>query len=121
MSARGRTVDITDAIIADQFRWYDPDRIILFGSHARGEPAADIDVVLIKDTADRFLDRLEVVYERWKLPVAVDILVYTPAEWARMIAEERGFILRILREGREIYAVSQRPSGRESVPELLRQ
>jgi predicted nucleotidyltransferase len=91
-------------MIADQFRWYDPERVVLFGSHARGEPAADIDVVVIKETSDRFLDRLKVLYERWQLPVAVDILAYTPAEWARMVAEERGFILRILREGRVIYA-----------------
>ncbi len=103
-----KTVGITDEMIADQFRWYDPDRIILFGSHARGEPAADIDVVIIKDTADRFLDRLRDVYGRWTIPVAVDILVYTPSEWARMIDEERGFILRVLREGREIYV---RPRG----------
>jgi predicted nucleotidyltransferase len=105
---KSKTVGITDEMIADQFRWYGPDRIILFGSHARGEPAADIDVVIIKDTTDRFLDRLRDVYERWTIPVAVDILVYTPSEWARMIDEERGFILRVLREGREIYV---RPRG----------
>ncbi len=102
-----KTVGITDEMIAAQFRWYDPDRIILFGSHARKEPAADIDVVIIKDTTDRFLDRLRDVYGHWTIPVAVDILVYTPSEWARMIDEERGFILRVLREGREIYARSR--------------
>jgi len=108
MTTLGRTTGITDVMIAEQFRWYDPDRVIVFGSHARGEPAADIDVVVIKETSERFLDRLKVLYERWELPVAVDILAYTPAEWDRMIAEERGFILRILREGREIYAQPSR-------------
>ncbi len=103
-----RTAHITDEMIVEQFRWYQPARIILFGSHARGQPAADIDVLLIKDTDDRFLERLRKVYERWTLPVAVDILVYTPSEWETLIHEERGFILRIQREGREIYA---RPAG----------
>jgi len=107
MTIAGKTAGITDGMIADQFRWYDPERIILFGSHARGEPAADIDVVIIQVTAERFLDRLKHVYERWSLPVAVDILVYTPAEWTQMVQEERGFILRVLREGREIYARSR--------------
>jgi predicted nucleotidyltransferase len=107
MRTPGRTSEITDAMIVDQFRWYEPERIILFGSHARGEPAADIDVVVLKDTTDRFLDRLKLVYERWNLPVAADILVYTAAEWEQMLEEERGFILRVVREGREIYA---RPS-----------
>ena len=108
MTTLGRTTGITDVMIVEQFRWYDPDRVIVFGSHARGEPAADIDVVVIKETTERFLDRLKVLYERWELPVAVDILAYTPAEWAQMIAEERGFILQILREGREIYAQPSR-------------
>ena len=64
--------------------------------------------LLVTGRSDRFLDRLKDVYERWTLPMAVDILVYTPTEWTQMIEEERGFILRILREGREIYA---RPKG----------
>jgi len=40
---KSKTAGITDEMIADQFRWYGADRIILFGSLARGEPAADID------------------------------------------------------------------------------
>jgi predicted nucleotidyltransferase len=104
MKTAGRTARITDEMIVDQFRWYEPERIILFGSHARGEPAADIDVIVVKSTAERFLDRLKVVYERWNLPVAADILVYTPAEWDQMTKEERGFIMRVVKEGREIYA-----------------
>ena len=108
MKAQGRTAGISDTTIVEQFQWYDPDRIILFGSHARVEPAGDIDVVIIKNTTERFLDRLKVVYERWGLPVAADILVYTPAEWSQMIQEERGFIMRVVKEGREIYA---RPRG----------
>jgi uncharacterized protein len=108
MPVAGKTAGITDSMIVEQFRWYAPERIILFGSHGRGEPAADIDVILIKETEDRFLDRLKHVYERWTLGVAVDILVYTPREWDQMLAEERGFAIRAAREGREIYARSPR-------------
>jgi predicted nucleotidyltransferase len=106
MSKRERIAGITDAMIVEQLRWYDPERIILFGSYARGDPAADIDVVIIKRTTARFLDRLKVVYERWDLPVAVDILVYTPEEWQQMLEEGRGFIQRVAGEGREVYARS---------------
>jgi predicted nucleotidyltransferase len=42
MTQEGRTAEITDQMIVNQFRWYEPERIILFGSHARGQPAADI-------------------------------------------------------------------------------
>ena len=106
MTTADRTAGITESLIVDQFRWYEPERVILFGSYARGEPAADIDVVIIKRTTERFLDRLKVVYERWELPVSVDILVYTPEEWQQMLEEGRGFILRVVREGREVYARS---------------
>ncbi len=103
MTTSDRTAGITDSLIVDQFRWYEPERVILFGSYARGEAAADIDVVIIKRTTERFLDRLKVVYERWGLPVSVDILVYTPEEWLQMLEEGRGFILRVAKEGREVY------------------
>lgn len=103
-----RTADITDEMIAHQFRWYAPERIILFGSHARREPSADIDIILIKETQDRFLDRLKHVYERWSLPVPADILVYTADEWRQMRERGLGFVERVMREGREIHV---RPEG----------
>ena len=106
--AIAKTAGITDSMIVEQLRWYAPERVIVFGSHARGEPAADIDLIIIKETAERFLDRLKAVYERWTLGVAVDMFVYTPGEWAQMVEEERGFAITATREGREIYV---RPEG----------
>jgi hypothetical protein len=35
MSPSGRTAGITDAMIADQFRWLDPERAVLFGSSGK--------------------------------------------------------------------------------------
>lgn len=47
---------ITSALVAA----YAPERIILFGSFAYGEPDedSDIDLLIIKDTHERFLDRM---------------------------------------------------------------
>src|SRR5712692_9184313 len=38
---------------------YQPDKIILFGSYAYGEPSADsdLDLLIIKNTSERFIDR----------------------------------------------------------------
>jgi predicted nucleotidyltransferase len=59
---------------------YDPERIIVFGSYARGDatPESDLDVLVIKDTPESWIDRV----------VAVSLL-----SRPRLIpAEERGSI-----------------------------
>lgn len=67
---------------------YDPERIILFGSHARGDADehSDLDVAIIKETDERFLDRLGTVFDLLPPIGAVDVLVYTPTEFAEMQA-----------------------------------
>ena len=84
---------------------YHPQRIILFGSVARGEADADsdLDVLVIKDTVDPFVRRLEAMAELCPLDVHADILVYTPDELRRMIDDGNPFILQALREGRTVY------------------
>ena len=90
---------------------YHPQRIILFGSAARGEADADsdLDVLVIKDTPDPFVRRLEAMAELCPFGVHADILVYTPDELQQMIDDGNPFILRALREGRTIYEA--RPLG----------
>jgi predicted nucleotidyltransferase len=85
-------------------RPYQPQRIILFGSVARGEADAesDLDVLVIKDTPEPFVKRLETMAELCPLGVHADILVYTPAELKRMAEDGNPLILRALEEGRVI-------------------
>ena len=63
---------------------YDPERILLFGSLASNnvEEWSDIDLVIIKQTKSRFLDRIREVMQLLRPQVGVDILVYTPDEFA---------------------------------------
>ena len=53
---------------------YHPQRIILFGSVARGDADAesDLDVLVIKDTTDPFVSRLEVMATLCPLGVHAD-------------------------------------------------
>ncbi len=85
---------------------YRPERVYLFGSAARGEAdeLSDLDVVVIKRTATPFFDRLLEVAKLLPLEIgAVDVLVYTPEEFARMLAEGNAFAEMIAEEGRLIY------------------
>ena len=79
-------------------------KIVLFGSLVKGtvNPMSDIDLIIVKRTDQRFLDRLDTVYRQIEPNMAVDILVYTPEEIANMI-QWNSFIKKALDEGRVLY------------------
>lgn len=70
---------------------------MLFGSFASGEisSSSDIDLIVVKKTDKRFLDRLDEFYE--DTDVAMDILVYTPEEFEQI--RRRSFIKKAFEEG----------------------
>jgi uncharacterized protein len=76
-------------------------KVLLFGSLARGDACdhSDIDLIVVKDTQMRFLDRLDEFYDDAR--EAMDILVYTPQEFEEM--KHRPFIKMALREGKMLY------------------
>jgi predicted nucleotidyltransferase len=76
-------------------------KVLLFGSLARGDARdhSDVDLIVVKDTRMRFLDRLDEFYDDAR--EAMDILVYTPQEFEEM--KERPFVKRALREGKMLY------------------
>jgi uncharacterized protein len=94
----------TDFIV-DALRSYHPQKIILFGSWARGEAddESDLDLIIIKETPARFLDRLNDVYTLLSDFGAMDVLVYTPQEVAQMLAEGNTFLEDALAEGIVLY------------------
>ena len=85
-----------------------PEKIILFGSMARGDfdEYSDIDLIVIKDTKQRFVRRLVEVTAFIPLDIAVDALVYTPKEIDAMLAEGNPFIEQALKEGKVLYEKS---------------
>jgi predicted nucleotidyltransferase len=85
---------------------YEPERLYLFGSWARGEEdeLSDIDLVVIKQTTTPFLERLQEVARLLPAEVGgVDLLVYTPDEFSEMKREGNAFAEMITEEGLLIY------------------
>lgn len=88
-------------------REYQPEKIILFGSHAWGTPRpdSDIDLFIVKDTTTSPLDRMrEVEALLWGTGVATDALVYTPEQVTRRSRMGDPFVREILNRGRLLYA-----------------
>ena len=85
---------------------YDPDRIILFGSHASGraDRDSDIDLLVVKETALRPVDRhVEVERLLSDRLVALDLIVYTPRELRELYAAGSSLIAEIMESGRVLY------------------
>jgi predicted nucleotidyltransferase len=92
--------------IIDAIKPYDPERIYLIGSWARGEEDAlsDVDLVLIKNTRLSFFNRMRELHKFLLADMGgVDILIYTPAEFSRMHKEGNAFIEMVIEEGALIY------------------
>ena len=84
-------------------------RAILFGSFARGsaDSISDVDLVLIEDNPRPFLDRGLDHLPLFRLGVGVDLLVYTPEEYAQLKADGNPLIERVEQEGVTLYARSE--------------
>jgi len=82
------------------------ERVILFGSHAKGHAADDSDVDLLI-IAESDLPRHKRSRDLYKLfqphPFAMDLIVYTPEEVARANRSEVSFVSTVLREGKTLY------------------
>ena len=82
-----------------------PEKIILFGSAARGDvgPHSDVDLLVIKDGV-RALDLMRHIYRRLRgVRVAIDVIVVSPADVARYKDSHALVIKPALREGRIVY------------------
>ncbi|MGA2468766.1 MAG: nucleotidyltransferase domain-containing protein [Thermodesulfobacteriota bacterium] len=92
--------------LIDSLLPYEPERLYLFGSWARREEdeLSDMDVVVIKDTPSPFFDRLHEVSTFLPAEIGgLDILVYTPEEFTKMLKEGNAFAEMITEEASLIY------------------
>lgn len=92
-------------IVEQIVKGYKPEKVILFGSFASGSPKenSDVDLVVIKKTKVRFIERLKEIAKIVKSWTAFDILVYTPREWQEALKEGNYFIEEITKTGKVIY------------------
>lgn len=91
--------------IAKHFK---PERIILFGSAARGDYTADsdIDLLIIKKSNKKKAYRIKEIFESVRAvprTYPLDPIVYTPDEIKERLSLGDYFIKRIMAEGKTLY------------------
>jgi predicted nucleotidyltransferase len=82
----------------------DVQKVILFGSLATQtvSKSSDIDLIIVKRTDRKFLDRMDEFYQKLDPRVSLDIMVYTPEEFDKM-TQTSSFIKRAIRVGKILY------------------
>jgi predicted nucleotidyltransferase len=100
---------ILDEIIRRVVEVAAPDRIILFGSAARGEmgPDSDVDLLVVKSgVAHRRRLAQQIELGLFGVPVPTDIIVVTPEDIEAYGDRVGTIIAPALREGKEVYAAA---------------
>ena len=82
----------------------DPQKILLFGSQAKGTATAksDIDLCIIASTNDK-RSLLTDLYCDTESDTPIDFLLYTPEEWEHSVADSQSFARKLNREGVVLY------------------
>jgi predicted nucleotidyltransferase len=94
--------EVTDRIVAA----YQPEKIVVFGSWAWGEPDADsdLDLLVIKDSKlrrDKRGTEVRKLFASRRFPL--DVLVYTPQEVEKCLTMKGSFIRHVLDQGKVVY------------------
>jgi predicted nucleotidyltransferase len=88
--------------IAEKFR---PQKIILFGSYARGEPRpeSDVDLLVVMDTPMREVEQAIQICQQIQYRFGLDLIVRKPKRLAERLKMRDWFLRDILEEGKVVY------------------
>ena len=101
---------VVDRIVAR----YDPDRVYLFGSYAKGAmgPRSDVDLLIVRPTTVPFATRGRNITPLVAgVAARFDLLFYTPAEVEEELQDPAGFVTTILADSRLLYERGRPPGG----------
>jgi predicted nucleotidyltransferase len=88
--------------IADEFS---PERVVLFGSYARGTPSddSDVDLLVVMTHNKRNVDQSLDITRRVDRTFPLDLIVRKPEEIQRRLRQHDMFLASILNEGKTLY------------------
>ena len=109
MNGDNKTRAVIQEIVERLVAGYAPEKIILFGSYAYGQPDvdSDIDLLIIKRTKERFFKRLDTVRQvatGTHPHIPFEPIVLTPEEIERRLKSGDQFLSEVIQKGEVLYA-----------------
>jgi len=105
-------------IVADRIaERFSPDKIILFGSYAYGEPKAwsDVDFLIIMDTPEGSLAQMLAISRALSPhPFGIDILVHSRETVEKKVAAHDLFLKEVMTKGKILYEKRNTRVGQKS-------
>lgn len=93
--------------IAEKFK---PQKIILFGSYARGNPRpeSDVDLLVVMETPLKEVQQAIQICQQIEYRFGLDLIVHTPKYLAERVKMGDWFLRDVLEEGKVIYEAINR-------------
>jgi len=98
-----KAIDDVIRQIAEKFK---PQKIILFGSYARGNPRpeSDVDLLVVMDTSLREVQQEILIQQSLEMDLfGLDLIVQTPRRLQERVTLGDSFLREILRDGKIVY------------------
>jgi len=94
-----------DQVVAQIVEKFKPQKIILFGSYARGNPRpeSDVDLLVVMDTPLREVKQSLEIHQHLNVMFGLDLVVYTPKHLKERDDMGDWFVRDILKEGKILY------------------
>jgi len=91
-------------------REFSPERIILFGSHAYGQPSddSDVDLLVVLRFEGKPVRKAIEIRNRVSPKIPLDLIVRTPERLAERVANNDWFMREIVEKGRTLYEANHR-------------
>ncbi len=89
-------------------REFQPERVILFGSHAQGTPAedSDVDFLIVLPFKGKPVQKAVEIRLKIKSPFPIDLVVRTPEEIRRRMRLNDPFMENVMKTGKVLYEAS---------------
>ncbi|HET9913342.1 MAG TPA: nucleotidyltransferase domain-containing protein [Anaerolineales bacterium] len=94
-----------DQVVKQIVEKFKPQKIILFGSYARGNPRpeSDVDMLVVMNTPFKDVHQAIQICQQVEYRFGLDLIVHTPKYLAQRVKTGDWFLREVLREGKVLY------------------
>ena len=94
-----------DAFAQEVVEKFNPEKIVLFGSYAHGQPTedSDVDLLVVMDHKGKASEQALAIRKAVRRSFPLDLIVKTPRETKARLSRHDVFITSALTEGRTLY------------------